>query len=182
MSVRKGTSRVVILLEPLGIALKFPRIGVSGAMQSVKRVLKRPTRFRRELLQPIDTPYTFNWWLLRGVKDNLRERSFYRTTHHPICQPTYFSIAGLLNIQQFGHPLKIDSGTFKTLMLRMLGEETFWSDSHHFSQPNNFCQAADGLRMMDYANRRTQWIIRKQGDDLRSGYLALATETSLVPT
>ena len=144
MITESGRTRWVVALPSLGIVLKF--------------AIFRWCRFPGQTW-----PQTFSdGWLA-----NLRERRFYRRTHHPFCWPTWFSLFGLVNIQPMASSMPVrfswrfflaffpDYQTF---------EDALWPDHHAFNDRVNFCIDDEGyIRMLDYGSAAAGEVIKTHG-------------------
>ena len=109
MKICKGTTRIVIQIPALGIAIKIARIYLGRTIKGVfNRCFDRRVKTGRLHLllsyfvyPPVVQGGLWNN-LLWGILNNWREFRFYITTRHPLLQPTCFSLFGLVNIQKYG--------------------------------------------------------------------------------
>ena len=99
--------------------------------------------------------------LYESIISNWQEFIFY----HRLCEPTYFSLFGLINIQRVSPDIK------------GFNEETFWAemekvdrrieqDTHHFKYVENFSVRDGKIFMRDYGSVQTQDTILLFGDKI----------------
>ncbi len=162
MNFHKGTRRFVIVFPQLKIALKFPIINV---WRTLAWLWKRVTRgqwveFKAELTYPLEIPpYS---WFLEGIANNLFEYGFFLATKHEFLVPTYFSLFGVVNVQGVGEVYVLDRKTHSQRMHKILGDDWF-IDTHHLSNPANFCIVGGKLAVLDYGSKGSHGVIEKHG-------------------
>lgn len=159
MLVKNGKNRFVVIFPSLGIAVKFPIVHfVRAGQQFFRQGFSNP--------YPGDVSRSLTEHLFKGMADNWHEFTFYIKTRHPFCQPTFFSLFGLFNIQRAGIPC----GRSMQALWQEINEVTAgqaFKDAHHFCNPLNFCHAGQQFKIMDYGHLITQKIISTYGEQLR---------------
>ena len=167
MKIAKGESRLVVILPELGIVIKFSIIHlVIGLRVFCDDLSRKGNRLHDELFRyTIEMYGSLKRLLFKGIVDNWREWRFYQRTRHPFCQPTYLSLFGLLNIQRFARPCTIQEIDL-WCQLHELTKGAVFKDSHHFTNPDNFCLNGEGLRILDYGGLKTQEVVREFGDEI----------------
>lgn len=159
----KGNNRIVVCIGFLGIALKFPRIRLRQGLKClVDDILGHNNKLRREWDFAVNSKGSIMSFLFRGIRDNWSEYRFYKEIRHPLLQPTYFSLLGLVNVQRASSLYDID---LFYQFYEIIGEKVF-EDSHHFHNPRNFSFEGGRLRIHDYGNPRTQKLIREHGEQI----------------
>lgn len=158
MLIKKGKNRWVVIFPAVGLAMKFPIIHLARALQQF---------FRQGFHNPYpgDISKSLTEHLFQGMGDNWREFWFYLRHRHPFCQPTYFSLFGLCNIQRAGLPC----GRSMQALWHEINEVTdgqAFKDAHHFCNPLNFCHINKQFKMLDYGHPKTQQIISQYGHQL----------------
>lgn len=174
MQIKCGTSRVVLLLPFLGVAIKFPRVRLRDAFSEIF-ALSRGPRFRRRFLMFIRAPrsqrrYGLVPYLLNGLYDNRSEYRFYRETRNTFVWPTIFSFFGLMNVQPLGIPTMRDERDVWSALVDVVDRD-ITKDPHCFERPDNFCEDAVGrLYLLDYASEKSQWVVQKYERALRQKF------------
>ena len=183
ITIHSGNTRHAVLIYPLGICIKFPKINpAKGLQQLLKiitllfRVFVTKTKPHHELTwhikwilfghyeQIITKPVSY-WWL-RGIMANINEFCYYATNrNNPLLVPTYFSFFGFLNIQPIVQPMT--NHRFDLLSLfwssTEIQDEMTGCDSHAW-ESQNFTQRNDGtIALYDYASTRAWPIVKKYG-------------------
>lgn len=168
MHISRGTYRFVLAIPEIGIVLKFPVIDCPSLKDLKANVGNR--KYLQRFSIENSCYLTLKMQLFRGVYENFGEWLFWLKNHHPLCQPTYFSLLGLVNIQKYGQ--KLSSGIIQeNAVLRILetivpsDDELLANDLHHITG-DNFCSGPNGLKMFDYGLKRTQAIIMAYGEQL----------------
>ncbi|MDP2951553.1 MAG: hypothetical protein Q8N55_04170, partial [bacterium] len=117
---------------------------------------------KKELIYSIDHYGTIKYFLFKGLRDNWLEWIFYLKYRHPFLQPTYFSLAGLINIQRTASCLNKKDLWHKFITVN---KEAVWEGgSHYFDNPANFCWDKHGfLKTVDYGSPSVQGVIKKTG-------------------
>src|ERR1700734_2119439 len=112
--VSKGTSRTVVAIPSLGIAIKCPRWTkvylrnfCADITTYAPEMLPNPDpEVRKMFWEVVRSSFRRSVWLtFRGISDNWSERRFYKhnnVLNRLLLQPTYFSLLGLINIQKYG--------------------------------------------------------------------------------
>ncbi len=161
MMISKGRNRLVFIFPSLGLALKFPLIHVVHAVRQFTAY-----GFHNSFPKKMKT---IPEHLFKGIGDNWREFRFYIKTRHAFCQPTYFSLFGLVNVQRAGRHCGLPmENLWQEIITVTSGVASV--DAHHFSNPLNFCHKGGHLRILDYGHLKTQAIIRQYGDTLANCY------------
>lgn len=166
-TVRKGSCRIVIDFIQLGFVVKLPIVHFVMLAQSLRAFARRKAliRFSRWVAFPLDNN---GFWglkrlLFKGIADNWREFYFSIRERHPLVQPTYFSLLGLINVQRRGDPLSTEYREFRRQLEQLAGTEQFYSDSHHLASMDNFVQVDGRIRMVDYGSGKTRKVILERG-------------------
>ena len=159
MLVKKGKNRFVLVFPTAGIAIKFPIIHVFRAVrQFFSYGFHNP--------YPGDITKSLTEHLVKGIGDNWREFRFYIDHRHPFCQPTYFSLFGLFNLQRVTHPCRLSTQDLWSEIHDVTAGEAF-KDAHHFSNPQNFSHdKSEHLKLIDYGHPMTIEIVQKYGQEL----------------
>lgn len=171
MKIKKGTSRVVLVIPNLGIAIKIPRVQLLVVFRGTARLcLKRDWQMLRiDWSMSATHSAGFRGRLLKGLLDNRSEFAFYRRTHDPFLLPTFFSLFGLFNIQLYGEECGVTRVNLWT-QLCGLTDRDVWADSHAFDWPPNFCRRDGKLLILDYASKGAQEVIEKWGSTIVSRF------------
>lgn len=172
MQIKYGTSRIVLLLPMLGLAIKFPRVYARIAFGNMwDFVRNRQWSDLYAFFFEYDYEQTsFSYFILKGFIDNLSERRFYRRTRNSYAWPTFFSLYGALNIQILGNTLGRESKSIYKKIYSIVGQNII-RDGHCFENGENFCRSKDGnVYLLDYASRTSQEILSKHGEELRSAF------------
>lgn len=165
MYTKKGQDRFVLVLPKLGIAVKFPKIRLLNALSTI---FNRIRSGRLKLLLwtcskwAPESQFVISGMLLRGIVANQRERRLWKRTHNPFLQPTFFSLFGLFNIQQYGKPY-LGHNTDLWVQVRKITHEDAYRDAHQFSEPSNYCVVDGKLRILDYGGRESTWVVLEYG-------------------
>jgi hypothetical protein len=168
LKIKKGENRIVVLLPALNLALKFPRIRLWLALKWAREIFKTPEHWEHYLGQTVHH-YGIKRCLFKGIADNWNERRFYHKTGHAFLQPTHCSLFGLCNLQRYGQPVNHEKQSF-WINLQEISDYEVTADGHHFYEPANFCLEDGKLRILDYAETRTQEVILKVGLMLQRNY------------
>ena len=107
--------------------------------------------------------------LFRGLLENWREYRFYRKTRNKLLLPTYFSVFGLVNIQQLASSRPLDESNL-WCQLHDLTNRAAWKDNHHFSNPDNFCLVNGKLMVIDYGGLEVQDVLAEYEDAIFNGF------------
>ncbi len=168
--IKRGASRIVVLLVSAGLVLKFPVISFSGIFKTFDNW--RSSIIDREFITDyffkysFDYPGTFSFYLFQGIVANIREYRLYRRTKNDFLWPTYLTFFGLVNIQPIGDVV-CRSGSDVWDSLYVIAGEDLFADSHTFNKSDNFCHNKDGfLRILDYGAKGVSRVIDKFGCEL----------------
>lgn len=163
MKINKGSRRIVFTFPCLGVVVKLPLVHIITACKvAVKAFLLGGWHFFK-LQISLDEYETL---LTGGLKSNLQEASFFSSEKHPFCQPTYFSLFGLLNVQKYGQICNIKGiNIWMQIILITDGERNkkLWECGHHFNNSANFCFDNGKIRMVDYGSKSVCDIISQYG-------------------
>lgn len=179
MPIKKGTSRLAICLPTVGLVVKLPLVRPWSFLKCLKGSVKysikgQSWKFLKNTLwldDEHDKLGNIRYTLLSGIYQNWQEFLLWRRTHSPFLEPTYFSLLGLVNVQQYGEELGV-SFEFETLWSQMLvlSEQAVLSNSHHFSNPANFSFRNGSIRMFDYGGRGVREVVEKYGHALSENF------------
>jgi hypothetical protein len=164
VNIKKGSDRVVITFPALGIAVKIARIRIFRAVYLfLKEVFKRRwSTLKMRFTHPMKTPWSLWGMLFRGLASNWMEFYLYQKTKHPILQPTFLSLAGLVNVEKYNDPCTKETNPYLELR-RIAGIRAMLKDMHHLSNPSNFCIVNGKLRFLDYGSKETRAFIIQYG-------------------
>lgn len=171
MHLAYGRERIVGVIPEIGIVVKFPFIhATTAARQLIEYARNREWKRMRVLWRrSIDERNGFWNLLFGGIYANWREYRFYQDTHNQFVQPTYFSLWGFLNIQQYGKMCTVEDGDELVAFwneLRALTQDEVYADPHHFQNPENYCMHDTHVRMTDYGNKKVQEVLNHFGNKL----------------
>ncbi|KKR53032.1 MAG: hypothetical protein UT91_C0035G0004 [Parcubacteria group bacterium GW2011_GWA2_40_23] len=185
MKIGYGVNRIVLLLPNLKLAIKFPfaYYNIRNAFYDLreKRGKKEDIPWLSIRLRFVKNLFRF---FFRACRINWREFTYYLKRRHPIIQPTYFSLLGLVNIQRYGVPIPCDTGRpgynkqftfqidaiFKGILLNKGILLRQYSDPHHFRNPDNFSIKNGQLCMHDYGEAHVQKALDLFGEILFQNY------------
>ena len=168
MEIRKGETRIVVLLPLLGLAIKFPRIRPMQAFSLLRRVMKMKNRWKYVKLYWQVSPKAvmgFKSLLFRGIVANWKEFLFYRQTKNRFLNPTQLSVFGMINIQPIGKPILMRYYDLRHQLDNLTKEKTYL-DPHCFSNTRNFCDCAGKLKITDYGSDGAQAVVREYGEKI----------------
>lgn len=171
MRIEKGATRLVLVLPCFGIVVKVARVYLVCAFQEIWYCFNLPRGRRLEWVMMelfefgVDVESSIKFWLFKGIVSNWREYWFYRRTKNLFCQPTYFSLLGLVNVQRYGSSCDLDD-TDLWCQLYELTDGKVFQDSHCFVEPKNFCFEKEALTIADYGSLEAQWVIDRFGDKI----------------
>jgi hypothetical protein len=187
MTVKYGTSRMVILLPRLGIALKFAQFHPFRVLRLLWNSIfhkkekygklnwcqRTKKNFKRAFYNKSgEENLPFFWMhLFQGLFDNISEFTFHLLNiKNKFPVPTYFSLFGIVNIQALQKNVcKKDEDVWHHLCKSSSHKELWNSSKHTFSVAGNFSTDRDGkLKVIDYASKEVQRMIRKYGDKFHS--------------
>lgn len=163
MQVKKGENRLALIIG--GLTIKFPIIHLIISWRIFWDELKHGYfhLLRKECFEYTIEHRGIKRFLFKGIVDNWREFCFYRRFKLCFTQPTYFSLFGLINLQQTGPRCQIKEDDL-WVQLTELTENKVFKDSHTFANPVNFCVCNGQLRILDYASSHVQKVIVEYGD------------------
>jgi len=150
LKIKKGTSRIVMIVSFLPFVIKFPVIKIKGAIGEIRRVgIVKFVRFTYRHRRASMGSWTC---LYGGIAANQREFSLFLKTRDKRLMPTYFSFFGMFNIQKKGSKEGVYPEGLDIVDFRING------DSHAAVNPANFL---DG-RLVDYGdNDAVDYFVRK---------------------
>ena len=169
MEIKKGTSRIVVLLPLLGLAVKFPIIHPIRALRLFIRIMRGKDRWKNIKLYWRCSPKAiagFKGPLFKGIVANWKEFVFYQQTKNIFLNPTYLSVFGLMNIQPIGKPFVMNYQVLGKQLDTLTKGKTYL-DAHCFTNTSNFCCNHYGkLRILDYSSDGAQAVIREYGEKI----------------
>lgn len=181
MLIKKGNTRIVWLLPLFGIAIKFPRFYLKITYLYLIRYVFPSLKYdgwKKTFLTHVgvdpDLLGSVFGNLFGGIYHNWSEFLFFLRTRHGFCQPTYFSLFGLVNIQKLGEQMDLGwvyekewwwNRVYHRFLVPIL-EKSKYSDGHHFFNQNNFTFYKGKLFLLDYGSRVTRKILMKQREEL----------------
>lgn len=171
MKIHKGTTRFVIPVPALGIAIKIARVKPKKLWDNLKFDLVTSREHGKVIA---------NLWLherafhvyskatVAGFFSNLSE--WYYTIRHgsTFIAPTIFS-CGFFSVVRL-----VESANLKTFIEKkiwnqfrqVVSDEELHTDSHHWGSPSNFGLLRGRFVMCDYGSRKTQKILRKYAQQI----------------
>ena len=173
MEFKKGRYRFVIVFPSIGVAIKLPIIRLGETLKELTRAIKRLDFGGIKVSTRISIDQGgivgYKHYLFGGFFFNWREFLFFLKTRHPFLQPTYFSFFGLFNVQKADKPCPVNRNEFRAQLRKITNNRAGW-DSHHFTNPDNFCLHSSRLRMCDYGSKGTQEIITEHGQKIYESF------------
>lgn len=168
LEIKQGSSRIVVIITPCGVAVKFPIIRIGMVGTQIWHHLQRPRHWKHGLSKflagEIDLPFSMSWCLFKNIAANWQEYQFYRNTRNIFLWPTNFSLLGLVNFQRYGPSTSLTSADLYKMLYKIAGDDLY-RDSHCFASARNFCVTAKGeLRLTDYASEGSQTVVLKHGE------------------
>lgn len=184
LEFHRGNTRNVILLFPLGIALKFPRFDLFKALRSLIKVGYLYARFY--LLKEEEVGKDLQWnikWVLkghyersglrcvsyclfRGIMANRNEYEYFQEDpENPFLIPTYFSLFGFVNAQPIVKPIENFSvGLYHKICLLVEDRKELHNfDSHAWEDGNFTLRADNSVALYDYGSSRAWPFVKKYG-------------------
>ncbi len=154
---------MVFVFPSASIVVKVSTITLWGSLRLLVRCIKqRSWKYFRKQWRYSRKVGGFKGLLFRGIIANWSEFRFYRHTRHPFCEPTYFSLFGLFNVQRYGKICKLDSANLWSQLYRLTKGDVF-KDSHCFVNPRNFSFNDGKLRIVDYGSAESREVIISHG-------------------
>lgn len=174
MNIKKGSDRVVITFPALGIVVKIARIRIFKAIYwLLKETIKHDwPALEKRFTHPMNAPWSIWGLVFRGLVSNWMEFYFYQTTKHPILQTTFFSLAGLVNVEKYCDPCNKENCPYKELK-RIAGTRAILKDMHHLGNPKNFCIVNGKLKFLDYGSKETRNFINQYGSKIYEQFTIL---------
>lgn len=173
MNIHHGSSRIVITFGNL--AFKFPKIRILRPLKDVYGICSNQSVYRFSLLrgyltQDINASSCPGplYYLFYGIVSNWREWRFWVKHRHTFCEPTHFSLLGLVNLQRVASGLNTANEKFWEEMKQVKGYD--WADGHHFSNPKNFSLRGKKLCIVDYGSPETQVAILRHGEAIQAHF------------
>jgi hypothetical protein len=171
----EGTTRIVIAVPLLGVAIKIARINPLKGLQRLfifplKYTIKKGNfkKFWNYLYRETTecnsrSINSSRYYLFRGINANWQEFWFYLKNRHPLLQPTYFSFFGLFNIQRIAYKPLITKSECGCQFI-ILAPRTL---THGFESAANFClDKNDKLKFLDYGDEKIRKVIISDGDKI----------------
>lgn len=176
MEIKRGTSRIVIVLPKLGIVIKLAR---TYPLAWVKHLwflwrLRRRMNFWLELKDHfnagVDDVSSFDAFLLCGLCANWQEWRYWKQHRFRALVPTYWSLFGLCNIQAYGNANSMDLNGWALVFQRLLvaTQRDIWEDNHCFCVLRNFVDYAGTIRLVDYGSLKTQRVLDQWNEQIYS--------------
>lgn len=181
----QGTTRNVVLIHPLGIALEFPRFDFFAGVKIILKVLGLcfGAYVLKKKEKKIDLRWTCKWILFssyekkwpqslmylwfRGIMANINEMRYWIFHYdNPLLMPTYFSLFGLVNIQPIVEPIRTLSNDeiYQKIYLATDIENEMDDYNTHAWEDINFTKRKDGgIAMYDYGSSRAFPMVLKYG-------------------
>lgn len=164
MVVHYGSTRIVVLVPTLGIALKIPRVDMQHCQW------KSTKHWMLSWQNPAS-----NWHgLLKGVAANIREWFFWKRTRHSLLWPTIGSLAGVVNVQRIAPPFSPTLIEHSIRMSIAFGYEPFEvvgvPDGHVFEEAGNFTMVGSALYLLDYGDTYTHEVVQRWGTQIQERY------------
>lgn len=162
-----GTSRIVILIPFMGIAVKLPIIRVNMLLEAIWADVSR-YKFKRSwktITGELEYPFSLRWCLFTGIVANIEEFRFWKRTRHDFVWATQSSFFGLANIQRLGKRCGYTSKEVWIALHKIAGDDLF-EDNHCFAESTNFCIGKDGkLKLLDYGSLGSQKVVLQYGSE-----------------
>ncbi len=180
-SFHASTTRSVILVHPLKIALKFPRFDFWSGMKTIFKWVNYSyyVYIRRDKLQmknlryelkwgvggPVDIQYSLSYRWFRGIMANINEMRFcWGNIRNPFMIPTYFSFFGLMNIQPLIVPIPELGCKLHEKFIMIIDQHTEMFEDNHAWEDRNFTIRKDGtVAVYDYGSSRAFPMVKKYG-------------------
>lgn len=168
MEIKRGMNRFVLLMPNLGMVLKFPRILWRDFFSACWYYLK--TGNIEEMFGELEFPVEVSeikFTLCKGFHDNWKEFEFSLRERNGNLETTYFSLFGILNLQQASGS-STDFDVWSVLRKTGTDEEkdALQKDIHHFSNPENFSLTKEGkIKLRDYGSKKTQKVLKTLNKD-----------------
>ncbi len=184
LEFHRGNTRNVILLFPLGVALKFPRFDLFIALRSLLKIAYLQIRFsflKEEEIEK-DLQWNIKWvlkghyersglrcvnyCLFRGIMANRNEyKYFLEDSENPLLIRTYFSLLGFVNVQPIVTPINNFSiGLYHKICLLVEDRKELDNFDTHAWEDGNFTLRADGsVALYDYGSSRAWPFVKKYG-------------------
>lgn len=176
MKIHKGTTRTVIAIPGLGIAIKLAQVHPILFLRAWKHAMKKTESKRsffetlRELNKRERVGFGKFWGhIVSGVVSNLREFWFSIRFETVFVTPTYFS-CGLFSVARCTKSLTSKRMEFgkrtHALFLTVIPYDDLINDCHHWAHEDNFGILDGRIVMQDYGSLKTQVILRKYAKQL----------------
>ena len=170
-TIEHGTTRMVIVYK--SIAIKIPRIRIIKILRDLRSIIRRKhyDRLRNYFSYPVYVKSLpgFKNNAFNGIVSNWNEFLFWRKTKNKFCEPTYFSLIGLINVQRASP--SIDEYSKDEFWYKLRNTEGYdFADRHHFSNPKNFAIRNGRLLIRDYAYGETQEVVLEFGEKMQKHF------------
>ena len=103
---------------------------------------------------------------LPGVLDNWHEYKFWRKYRLSVCQPTYLSLLGFVNVQKYGIPLDEFGVKSSMVVIWDITNGSMKVDMHAFGNESNYCVDGEVVRFLDYGSVRMYPVLLEYGDKI----------------
>lgn len=152
MDIKSGTHRVTILISSL--AIKLPRL--LRPIDLLKYTIKH-CRSGELRLAAIDVKFAISVFR-DGVRENWNEFKCWKELKANFLVPTYFSLFGLLNIQQISKGKNITNEELTQIWIKIARKterEILKTDYHTIANRENYHRyEGAGLKLLDYGGAR----------------------------
>jgi hypothetical protein len=162
MKLAKGEARTVFVFE--NFVVKISKLHLRRTVEIVWESIRRGY-LRKCLGWGIYTYCSPRRLLFLGIMENWREFIFYLFNRSPFLMPTYFSLFGIINIQEKGEVAKIETVDLWCQLAQMTNHAVNCC-GHHFANPGNFCNENGHLKIFDYGNPKVQEVVKQFGDKI----------------
>ena len=169
MQIMKGKWRIVFLFPKQRIAIKIAKIHFLSVAREIFLGCFRDWRLAAYDIRWMFDSEDGRQYLCGGIRSNWNEFLFYLRSRNPLLQPTYFSLLGLINIQQYAKPHLLQNVDVWCQLNQLVGNAV-WDDGHHFADARNFCLVNNSLRMLDYGSRRCHRVIQVHGEEIAKNF------------
>ncbi len=176
MRFHRGSIRSVLIIGSL--AFKFPQINPLKALHNIIIALswKGEMTLRERIYLTLslndEVLNTSQYYLFRGIRANLRERRFYKSSRLSILVPTYFSLFGLVNIQRAGDIIEMGIDDFVSEIMKLTNnDQSIHDDTHTLTNPANYVEMDGHLMIVDYGSSGCRNYLMKWGQEIYDNFL-----------
>ena len=170
MQLKKGSTRIVLLIPFLGIAVKLPIIRIGLIIKELKTFwVDKDLGCFVSFFYPfkVSDSGTFADLFFEGIFSNLIEFWTFFTLGSFALVPTYFTFFGLFNIQKMVISLNQKHEKYLARILFKVFGFYIYEDLYHFLETDNFTCSAEGrLQMIDYGSKEVARVLGRYGEEL----------------